>query len=291
MSAFGGDGMPTCVLAAAVNRTRRAIQLAEPDGELVERFTSAGDQDAFAQLVHRHGPMVLAVCRRITRHVQDAEDAFQATFHVLARKAGTLNPAGAVAGWLFGVAVKAAGEARKRTGRRTARESLMATLPETGRCDPEPTFEVCAAVAEELAGLPERYRSLVVACDLEGEPQATAARRLGIPAGTVYSRLSTARRLLADRLRQRGGCRAGGDRTRPHSDGTSIRLRLSFPRRYGTDGGNYETRFFASMEIGSGSALRGCRDWVGGRGAQTDPGFVPRARRNVGRRFADRLGL
>jgi RNA polymerase sigma factor (sigma-70 family) len=196
--------MPHGVLATAVDRARRAIHLPVPDGELVTRFAAAGDPDAFDQLVRRHGSMVLAVCRRVTRHRQDAEDAFQATFLVLARKAGTVNPAGAVAGWLFGVAVNAAREARKRSARRSARESLVATPPDTARSEPEPDFDCRAAVAEELASLPEQYRSLVVACDLQGEPQVSAARRLGVPVGTVYSRLSTARRLLADRLRRRG---------------------------------------------------------------------------------------
>ncbi|HEX4610681.1 MAG TPA: sigma-70 family RNA polymerase sigma factor [Urbifossiella sp.] len=196
--------MPHHVFATAVDRARRAVHLPVPDGELVDRFAASGDADAFAQLVRRHGPMVLAVCRRVTRHRQDAEDAFQAAFLVLARRAGAVDPPGAVAGWLFGVAVNAAREARRRVARRAARESLVATLPETGRCDPEPDSDLRAAVAEELAGLPVRYRALVVACDLQGEPQSAAARRLGVPVGTVYSRLSTARRLLAARLRRRG---------------------------------------------------------------------------------------
>ncbi len=196
--------MPHCVLATAVNRAKSVIQPLVHDGDLVARFTASGDPDAFAHLVRKHGPMVFRVCHRITRHRQDAEDAFQATFLVLARKAGTVNPASAVAGWLFGVAANAAREARKRSARRAARETLVAATPETGRCEPEPDFDRRAAVAEELAGLPESYRALVVACDLQGEPQTTAARRLGVPVGTVYSRLSTARRLLADRLRRRG---------------------------------------------------------------------------------------
>src|SRR5882724_8410176 len=100
--------MPQSACTAVVDRTRRVVQLAMPDEELVGRFTRSGGSEAFAQLVRRHGPMVHAVCRRITRHRQDAEDAFQATFLVLARKASAINPAGAVAGWLFGVAVNAA---------------------------------------------------------------------------------------------------------------------------------------------------------------------------------------
>ncbi len=196
--------MPQTVCTAAVNRALRAVHRPVSDGELVERFAATGDSDAFSQLVHRHGAMVLAVCRRITRHHQDAEDAFQATFLVLARRAGAVNTSRAVAGWLFGVAVNAAREARRRSARRYNRESLTATPPETGRCESDPDFDTRAVVAEELAGLPEGYRSLVVACDLQGESQAAVARRLGLPVGTVYSRLSTARRILAERLGRRG---------------------------------------------------------------------------------------
>src|SRR5262249_42623301 len=98
----------------------------------------------------------------------------------------------------------AAREARKRAARRSARESLVPTPPDTARFEPEPDFDCRAAVAEALAGLPEQYRSLVVSCDLQGEPQSAAAPRLAVPGGTVYGRLSTARRLLADRLRRRG---------------------------------------------------------------------------------------
>jgi RNA polymerase sigma factor (sigma-70 family) len=196
--------MPQFACATAVDRARAVVHAEVSDGELLARFVATGDSEAFAQLVRRHGPMVLAVCRRITRHRQDAEDAFQAAFLVLTRKADTVNPPGAVAGWLFGVAANAAREARKRSARRTTRERLVATVPETGRCEPDPDFDRRAAVAEELAGLPAGYRALVVACDLQGESQSAAARRLGVPVGTVYSRLSTARRLLADRFRRRG---------------------------------------------------------------------------------------
>lgn len=103
--------MPHCVLATAVNRAKSVIQPLVHDGDLVARFTASGDPDAFAHLVRKHGPMVFRVCHRITRHRQDAEDAFQATFLVLARKAGTVNPASAVAGWLFGVAANEIGRA------------------------------------------------------------------------------------------------------------------------------------------------------------------------------------
>ncbi|HUR54682.1 MAG TPA: sigma factor-like helix-turn-helix DNA-binding protein, partial [Gemmataceae bacterium] len=129
----------------------------------------------------------------------DAEDAAQAAFLVFARRAGSIRAAG-LASWLFGVAVNTAREAR----RRSARHATTPTVPEVGRCDPDPDFDTRAVIAEELARLPDRYRELVVRCDLEGEPQAAVARRVGLPVGTVYSRLSTARSILAGRLSRRG---------------------------------------------------------------------------------------
>jgi RNA polymerase sigma factor (sigma-70 family) len=189
--------MPQRLASAVASRVRREVA----DSHLVSSFARTGDPEAFAELVRRHGPMVLGVCRKITRHAHDAEDAAQAAFLVFARRAGTIDPAG-VASWLFGVAVNTAREARRRTSRR--RETLSAIVPESGRFDPEPDFDTRAAIAEELAKLPHHYRDLVVRCDLEGESQAAVARRSGVPVGTVYSRLAAARTLLAGRLTRRG---------------------------------------------------------------------------------------
>jgi RNA polymerase sigma factor (sigma-70 family) len=149
--------------------------------------------------------MVLAVCQRITGHTQDAEDAFQATFLVLARRAADVRPAEQVGNWLYGVAVRTARAARVAAARRRAQEAPTHPLPEVGRADPYSFPEdVRAVLDEELVRLPDKYRALLVHCDLGGEPQTATARRLGLPVGTIYSRLAKARELLADRLKGRG---------------------------------------------------------------------------------------
>jgi RNA polymerase sigma factor (sigma-70 family) len=149
--------------------------------------------------------MVLSVCRRITGHTHDAEDAYQAAFLVLARRAAVVKPREAVGNWLYGVAVRTAWEARAAAIRRRSREATNCLLPDEGRPDPEPLFpDDRAALDEELSRLPDKYRTLIVLCDLEGESQAALARRFGLAVGTVYSRLSTARTILRDRLRERG---------------------------------------------------------------------------------------
>lgn len=197
--------MPYPALTAIVSRARRAVRSAEArsDGALLTAFLAAGDADAFAELVARFAPMVFAVCRRVTGHHQDAEDAFQATFVILARKAASIAPREAVGNWLHGVAVRTAREARVMAAKRLAREVLLGHLPDVARPDPEPN-DLGAALHEELAELPEKFRTLLVLCDLRGEPQTEVADRLGLPVGTVYSRLAKARRLLAGRLRERG---------------------------------------------------------------------------------------
>lgn len=195
--------------SATLALVRRAIdptaESARSDGQLLASFVADGDPDAFALLVRRHEPMVLGVCRRITDHAHDAEDASQAVFLVLARRAATVNPPEAVGNWLYGVAVRTACEARAIAARRRTRETPTHPLPERGRPDPEPLAgDTRAALDEELARLPDKYRTLIVLCDLEGEAQAPLAHRFGLPLGTVYRRLATARALLRDRLRKRG---------------------------------------------------------------------------------------
>ena len=193
-------------LTAALARTRRAVARTtkdRSDGQLLIAFLATNDTDAFAELVVRYGPMVFAVCRRGTGHHQNAEDAFQATFVVLARKAATIAPREAVGSWLHGVAVRTAREARAMAAKRLAREIPVAHPPEAARPDPEPDDRV-ALIHEELAEMPDKFRTLLVLCDLRGEPQTGVAARLGLPVGTVYSRLARARKLLATRLRSRG---------------------------------------------------------------------------------------
>jgi RNA polymerase sigma factor (sigma-70 family) len=148
--------------------------------------------------------MVLATCRRLLREPNDAEDAFQATFLVLAKKAGAVRRPGRLAGWLHGVALRVAARARAETHRRRARETPLADVPAPAAADGACPADAGRALDEELARLPERYRAPLVLCYLEGHTYAEAARRLGWAAGTVSGRLARARALLRRRLTLRG---------------------------------------------------------------------------------------
>ncbi|QJW99861.1 RNA polymerase sigma factor [Frigoriglobus tundricola] len=174
------------------------------DGHLLERFLAHRDEAAFTALVHRHGRMVLGVCRNTLRNRHDAEDAFQATFLVLARKAATITPRTVIGAWLHGVARRTALKAKLMAARRRFKEQQVpaparAPAPSAGAGD-----EVTALLDEELAALPMKYRSAIVLCDLEGQTKRAAARHLGCPEGTLSSRLARGRRMLARRLTRRG---------------------------------------------------------------------------------------
>ncbi len=175
------------------------------DGQLLDLFVQKRDQEAFASLVQRHGPMVLGVCRRILRNPADADDAFQAAFLVLARKAGTLTARELLAQWLHGVAFNTARKLRRSNSRRAVREKPLAEVPEPSAAGAsELQDELLALLDEELNRLPERYRTPIVLCDLEGATRKQAARLIGCPEGTVAGRLARARAMLADRLTRRG---------------------------------------------------------------------------------------
>ncbi len=177
------------------------------DEQLLERFLAHRDEtaeEAFAELVQRHGPMVLGVCRRVLGDAHEAEDAFQATFLVLARKATSVVRREKVANWLYGVAVRTAKEARVRAARRRSREERVSTPVHVEPPDEGFPEELRAILDEELARLPARYRGPVVLCELEGLSRLEAARRLDIPEGTLSSRLSRAKTRLRDRLARRG---------------------------------------------------------------------------------------
>ncbi len=178
------------------------------DEALLARFLDgpgAGAEAAFEALVHRHGPMVRAICRRALRDPGDAGDAFQATFLVLARRAGTVRlRGGSLAPWLHGVGVRVAGRARTVEGRRRSRERTNSPLPEVAGRPGEPDPEVRRVIDEELGRLPSRYGSALILFHLEGLGHEEAAERLGCPVGTVRSRLSRGRDLLRDRLARRG---------------------------------------------------------------------------------------
>ena len=176
-----------------------------PDRDLLARFVASRDEDAFAEIVRRHGAMVLAACRRVTGRAHDAEDAFQAAFLVLARRAAHLSRPELLANWLYGVACRTALEAR--AARRRVEEHVVAAAPEPAAPslpDPRDMSELRRVIDEELAKLPDKYRTAVVLCDLEGLPRAAAAAQMGIPEGTLSSRLAHARKVLADRLTRRG---------------------------------------------------------------------------------------
>jgi RNA polymerase sigma factor (sigma-70 family) len=175
------------------------------DSNLLERFTARRDEAAFAALVQRYGPLVLGVCRRALRHEQDAEDAFQATFLVLARNAGTVRKRESVGSWLYGVAYRIARKARATRGRRQGRESQLQDVPAPAEASPEWVWrEIRPVLDEEVNQLPPKYRLAFVLCYLEGKTNEQAARQLGCPLGTVLSRLARAREQLRGRLTRRG---------------------------------------------------------------------------------------
>ena len=176
------------------------------DRQLLERFAGRTDptsQVAFAGLVVRHGPMVLGVCRRALSDPNDVNDAFQATFLVLVRKAGTVRVEGSLGRWLYGVSRRVAARAKESTAGRSVRE--VGGVESLTARDPDPALrELGVVLDEEIARLPERFRAVVVLCDVGGLSYDEAARDLGCAVGTLKSRLSRAREKLRSRLTRRG---------------------------------------------------------------------------------------
>jgi len=177
------------------------------DGDLLERFAAGpGDRAevAFAALVERHGPMVLRVCRASLHDSHHAEDAFQATFLVLARRANSLRVAGSLAPWLHGVACRVSAGARTSARRRRAHESIAGAEIAARGAHPPPRDDLGPALHEEIERLPDRFRAVVVLCHLEGLTHDQAAERLACPVGTVRSRLARGRERLRRALVRRG---------------------------------------------------------------------------------------
>jgi RNA polymerase sigma factor (sigma-70 family) len=201
-------GMATSPATTVLQFLRRLLTVrtadALSDGDLINRFAQDLDEDAFAELLRRHGPMVLGVCRRVLGDSADAEDAFQATFLVLVRKARGLRRPASVANWLHGVAHRTALKARSAAVKRRQREREAAAMSATSTADDLAWRDLGPVLDEEIRHLPARYRDPFVLCHLEGKTNEEAARQLGCPKGTVLSRLSRARERLRVRLTKRG---------------------------------------------------------------------------------------
>jgi RNA polymerase sigma factor (sigma-70 family) len=176
----------------------------ESDEQLLRAFIAHHDDRAFAALVRRYGPLVFGVCRRVLHQVQDAEDAFQATFLLLARNAAALRNKTALGSWLHGVAHRVAQTAKRSAARRRRYEGQAPSRPSADPADELSWREVRTMLDAEIARLPEIYRSVFVLCCLEDASREEAARRLGLKEGTVSSRLTTARKRLSRRLALRG---------------------------------------------------------------------------------------
>src|SRR5262245_12820267 len=180
----------------------------EADAVLLDRFVRQRDEIAFEALVHRHGPMVLSVCRRVLGNVHDAEDAFQATFLVLTRKAASIRPPSSLPAWLHGVAHSMALKQRQTQSRRQGREMRSArtagTTPLPDPLDQLTAREMLQTLDEELQRLRESYRLPLILCWLEGHTQDEAADMLGWTLDSVKGRLKRGRALLHTRLARRG---------------------------------------------------------------------------------------
>jgi RNA polymerase sigma factor (sigma-70 family) len=203
-----GNGLVNQTIADTVrgpgDSARLRAALALSDAQLLERFAVRRDEAAFEALLHRHGPLVFGVCRRVLFDAHDAEDAFQATFLVLARRAGSITRRAQLSNWLYGVALRVAGRARKGAARRRAVErdgSDLTAVADEGRVV-EP--DLGPVLHEEVRRLPDKYRCPVVLCYLEGRTNEEAADQLRWPVGTVKTRLDKARALLRTRLTRRG---------------------------------------------------------------------------------------
>jgi RNA polymerase sigma factor (sigma-70 family) len=177
---------------------------AEPsDRQLLQRFADHGDEEAFAALVRRHGPMVLGVCRRVLQHSHDADDAFQATFLLLVHKAGRLRWPDGLGPWLHGVARRTAAKLKSRALRCRLRERPLADVP-ASTCDNLQWRDLRPVLDDAISRLPAKYRAPFVLCYLEGMTNAQAAQHLGCPPGTIATWLSRARDQLRARLSKRG---------------------------------------------------------------------------------------
>jgi RNA polymerase sigma factor (sigma-70 family) len=206
--------VPANQLTKVIQSLRRSMLLHDSaglsDGQLLDYFINRREETAFEAIVRRHGPMVMGVCRRILRNPDDVEDAFQATFLVLVRKARSIASRGLLGNWLYGVAFNTALKAKARRARLRTRERQVSKMPDLQAKSPELCNDLQPLLDQELSRLPEKYRVPVVLCDLEGKTRKQVARALGCPEGTVAGRLARARTILAARLARHGVGISGG---------------------------------------------------------------------------------
>jgi len=204
--------MAAIALGTVLGNLRRSVlrkgELGLTDGDLLERVLSH-DDGAFEAILRRHGPMVLGVCRRVLHNEADAEDAFQATFLVLVKKAASIRPRSMLGNWLYGVAHTTALKAKVMRTRRQANERKAAQCTST-QSGSDISKQLQELLDEELKGLPDKYRTAIVLCDLEGRTIKEAARQLGCPSGTICTRLARGRNLLSRRLARRALYLSGG---------------------------------------------------------------------------------
>ena len=202
---FGGKEMAAGQLNKIIQQLRTTLvrrnAAGETDADLLQRYLQQRDETAFEVLLRRHGPMVLGVCRRVLGNEHDADDAFQATFLVLIRKANLLRSPGLIGNWLYGVAYRTSLHARQVAAKRRAKEAKV--LPYTEKAT-DRLADVWPVLDQELERLPDKYRAVVLLCDLEGKTRHQAALHFGWAEGTVASRLARGRVLLAKRLARRG---------------------------------------------------------------------------------------
>src|SRR5216684_2944125 len=200
--------MANSQMSEVLQHLRRAVLLRDAagltDGQLLEDYISRREEAALAAVVRRHGPMVWGVCRRVLQNPHDAEDAFQATFLVLVRKAASVVPREMVANWLYGVARTTALRANAVAAKRRLRERQVRNMPEPEAVQSDLWEHLQPLLDQGLSRLPAKYRVAIVLCDLEGKSHKEAARQLGWPQGTLSGRLSRARKMLASRLARDG---------------------------------------------------------------------------------------
>jgi RNA polymerase sigma factor (sigma-70 family) len=206
--------MPTNQLGPVLKQISRLASVTDvesvSDAALLERFVGPCDEAAFAELVRRHGPLVQGICRRVLVRVHDAEDAFQATFLVLARKARSIRRREALPGWLYEVAYRVAARARASNARRKEIEKRVADMPRASANSGETEPDLLPILDDQLSGLPPKYRRPLVLCYLQGRTHAQAAAELGVPPGSMSRLLARGLELLRGRLSRRGVCLPAG---------------------------------------------------------------------------------